>query len=147
MRIVQFSLDGCYGCFQCCLVCYSFTESGFIKRVDKGQVNTVRQRFGKLKVRALALRQSEIHPNKGLTLYTSAFEPFRVLIKSLSNRLIKLNVSPSDRRSCTVSLEPRILLSLLNWRPDSSRTNSMAYETQTKILIEKWYSIFCSLFW
>ena len=81
-----------------------FTESGFIKRVDEGQITKVRERFAKLNIRALALGQSEIHPDKGLTLYTSAFKPFGMLIKPLSTRLIKLNFN--------VSLKPRILFPL-----------------------------------
>mgnify|MGYP007058633907 CR=1 FL=1 len=55
--------------------------SNSFKLVDKGQITTVREIFVKLKIRALALRQSEIHHDKGLTLYKSVFKPFRMLIK------------------------------------------------------------------
>ena len=59
-----------------------FIEFGFTKRVDRVTTTKV---FGNLTFRALALRQSEIPPDEGLTVENeSASKPFRVAIRPLS---------------------------------------------------------------
>ena len=68
-----------FSMLSCLLV---LTEFGFTKRVDR---ITTAKVFGNLTFRALALRQSEIPPEEGLTVENeSASKPFRVAIRPLS---------------------------------------------------------------
>ena len=73
------------------------------------------------------IHNSSIRSDEGITLETSAFKSFAVVIRPLSTPLIKsyVHVSLSERRSISVSLETKILF--LN-ETDFIRTLTVALE-------------------